>query len=197
MKAHGPIDVLVNNAGVMDVGATPSFDLKVGRRLMDLDLISPMLLVQSVLPGMLERGRGSIINIISVAGIIPMPGATWYSAAKAGLGAYSESLRAELRGTGVKILTVYPGPVDTALAQSSLDAYGEKGPAGMLPKGSPQALAGRVRAAMERGRARVIYPRLYTFAYWFPRLCSAFVALATPKLPAGKTFSLPGSHHVE
>ena len=188
---HGPIDVLINCAGVMDVGATASFDTRLGQRMMDLDLLSPMMLVQGALPGMLQRGHGAIINVTSLAGLVPVPGATWYSAAKAGLGAYSEGLRAELRGTGVRVLTVYPGPVDTPLAQASLDAYGETGAVRWMPRGTPDGLARRVRVALERGQARVIYPLPYVLAYWFPRLSLWLAARGTPRLPAGKTFTLP------
>lgn len=187
----GPIDVLINCAGVMDVGATASFDLAIGERLMNVNLHAPVLLTQRVLPSMLERRSGVIINISSLAGLVPMPGALWYATAKAGLSSYSEGLRVELRGTGVHVLTVYPGPVDTPLAKASFDAYGDSGVARLLPRGDVEGLARRIARAVRARSARVIYPLPYWLTYWFPRFALAFTSWFTPRLPPGRTFSQP------
>lgn len=179
--ALGPIDVLINNAGVMFVGPTADYPAEDASHLLELDLHSPLRLTRAVLPHMLERGSGTIVNVASVAALVPVPSSTWYSAAKAGLAAYSEALRGELRGSGVNVLTVYPGPVDTPLAQASYDAVGRGGVVGLLPLGTTSALAKRVRAAVERRRARVIYPRIYALSRYFPAIARIVVDAGMPR----------------
>ncbi len=89
----GPVDVLINNAGVLYVEPTVNVEPIRIKRIMTVNLISPMALVHHVLPSMLKRGRGTLVNISSVAGVTPTPGMCHYNASKAGLAAASESLR--------------------------------------------------------------------------------------------------------
>src|SRR4051812_46636553 len=113
--ALGPIDVLVNNAGVQVVGPTDQTDIARCEDMLRLDLHTPMRLTRTLLPAMLARRSGTIVDIASLAALAPLSGMFYYNAAKAGLAYASEALRAELRGTGVHVVTVYPGPVDTEL----------------------------------------------------------------------------------
>ncbi|GIW71813.1 MAG: hypothetical protein KatS3mg102_1355 [Planctomycetota bacterium] len=168
--ALGPIDVLVNNAGVQIVAPTHKVPVAEGERLLRLDLLAPMRLVQAVLPGMLARGRGTIVDVVSVAALAPTPGTYHYNAAKAGLAAASESLRGELRGTGVHVVTVYPGPVPTDMGRAGLEAFGGGLAARWVPWGRAEVLARRVVQAVRRRRARVIYPRSYAVARHLPAL---------------------------
>ena len=94
-----------------------------------------------------------------------------YSASKAALGSASEALRVELREYGIHVLTVYPGPVQTAMADLALARY-EKDPMGVLPMGDAGVLAELVLRAIETKQARVVYPRFYSllrFAPWLVR----------------------------
>lgn len=107
-QPFGPIDVLVNNAGVMTPGA---YD-QAGRESIEHDvrvnLVAPMLLTRLLLPGMLERGRGHIVNVSSLAA----KGGAYtevYSTTKAGLVAFTASLRASYQGTGVSASAILPG----------------------------------------------------------------------------------------
>ncbi|BDZ64234.1 SDR family NAD(P)-dependent oxidoreductase [Agromyces mangrovi Wang et al. 2018] len=104
--ALGPVDVLVNNAGVARaseyVDADPS-------RVLATNLVAPMELTRLVLAGMRERGFGRVLNVASLAGLAGLPYLVDYSAAKAGLVAFSRALRAELAGTGVSSTVVSPG----------------------------------------------------------------------------------------
>ena len=125
-KELGPIDVLVNNAGVQVVGPTATLDVAECERMLDVDLKAPLRLTLAALPGMLARGHGTIVDVASMAALAPTPGMTYYNAAKAGLAAASESLRGELRHTGVHVVTVYPGIIaSTAMAQASMQKYEE------------------------------------------------------------------------
>lgn len=176
----GPIDVLVNNAGVQIVGATADVELAAMRALLELDLVTPLAIIQTVLPAMLARGRGAIVNVASLAALAPPPGMIHYSAAKAGLAAASESLRGELRSTGVHVLTVYPGPVDTPMARAAYDAIPPTGMVKALPQGEPAVLARRIRRAVERRVARVIYPRAYALVRHTPAITRAMLDAFTP-----------------
>jgi len=165
----GPIDILVNNAGVQIVSRTHEIDPADGDRLLKLNVLSPMRLTLAVLPGMLELGSCTIVDIASMAAIAPTPGMYYYNASKAALGAASESLRGELLGSGVHVVTVYPGPVHTDMAEAARKSYGDKGDElRRMPTGTTSMLAAKVRRAVERKKARVIYPGVYAISRWFP-----------------------------
>jgi short-subunit dehydrogenase len=180
--ALGPIDVLVNNAGMQIVGPTDTAAVDRGEELLRLNVFTPMRLTRAVLPGMLARGSGTIVDIASMAGLTPMPGMFYYNAAKGGLANASEGLRGELRGTGVHVLTVYPGPVDTEMARKGYDAYEASWSARISPQGSTEGLARLVRRGVERRTARIIYPRFYVTALWFPRISRWVAARLSPPI---------------
>src|SRR4029079_8776147 len=146
--ALGPIDVLISTAGFLTLGQVVSFDPEEGERMLNINLLTPARLMRAVLPGMLERKSGVIVNVTSIAAVVALPGWVYQASSKAGSATFSEALRAELKGTGVHVLTVYPGLTDTPMAQGGLDAYGRKGLAGMMPLGSAATLAKRLRRAI-------------------------------------------------
>lgn len=118
-RGFGPIDLLVNNAAVSVGGplhTTPEQDVD---WLLDINLRAAVQLSRAVLPDMVARGNGHIANISSAAGLIGMPYRSIYCAAKSGLRGFSESLRAELQGTGVGVSIVHPGPVKTQMFERS------------------------------------------------------------------------------
>lgn len=180
----GPIDVLINNAGAQIVAPTISISAARAEALLRLDLFTPLRLTSATLPGMLQRKSGVIVDIASLAALAPTPGMAHYNAAKAGLAAFSEGLRGELRGTGVQVLTVYPGPVDTPLARAAYDNYPKSALVRLMPQGTTDGLARRVRRAVERRSPRVIYPSAYVMARHFPGitrwLMDRFAPLALP-----------------
>lgn len=176
----GPVDVLVNNAGVQIVGPTGATDLPAAEALLAVDLLTPMRLCLAVLPSMVARGRGCIVNIASMAAIAPTPGMFYYCAAKGGLGSASEALRGELRRSGVHVLTVYPGPVHSDMEAASRARYQSGFIADRVPTGDAAVLARRVRKAVERRSARIIYPRFYHLARWFPDVTAWVLGRYTP-----------------
>lgn len=168
--ALGPIDVLVNNAGVQIVAAAERTDPDAGEALLSLNVATPLRLIRHVLPGMLARKGGTIVNVASMAALSPVPGMLYYNASKGGLANASEALRGELAGTGVNVVTVYPGPVHTDMGARAIVRYEQTLAARLAPWGTVDELSKLVVAAVERGRARVIYPRSYAASLHFPNL---------------------------
>jgi dehydrogenase/reductase SDR family member 7B len=121
---RGGVDVLVNNAGISQRSLAVDTDLSVYQRIIDVDLLSPIALTQALLPHMVGRGSGQLVMISSVAGKAGVPLRTAYCAAKHGLIGYSDSLRAEVAGQGVKVLVVAPGSVRTNVSRNALNADG-------------------------------------------------------------------------
>jgi short-subunit dehydrogenase len=111
-REFGPIDVLVNNAGVEELGPFAEKDPAVLERIIATNLLAPMLLAREVLPAMLARGSGHVVNIASLAGRTGMPFGSAYSGSKGGLAEWSISLAAELSGSGVAVSVICPGFVD-------------------------------------------------------------------------------------
>ncbi len=171
IEAAGPLDGLVNCAGVMRVQQLATWRWQDAWNLLALDLLAPLRLQDLVARAMAERGTGTIINVASMAGRVPLRGCAYYGAAKAGLAMASEIARAELGARGVRVVTVYPGPVRSALEQGARDAYGGGGLLGRLaPTGTADALAARIMRAVLDDEARVIYPRLYGVGWLAPNV---------------------------
>jgi short-subunit dehydrogenase len=181
--ALGPIDVLISNAGLLTLGAVATFDADEGERMMNVNLLAPARLMHAVLPAMLARRQGVIVNVTSMAALVAMPGWTYQSASKSGSAVFSEALRRELRGSGVHVLTVYPGMTDTPMTRAGLAAYGGRGLTARIPLGDAAGFARRVRLAIERRQARLFYPRFYGVVRWFPQL-SAWLAAQLAPAPA-------------
>jgi NAD(P)-dependent dehydrogenase (short-subunit alcohol dehydrogenase family) len=111
----GPIDVLVNNAGVMPIGPFVAETHATARRILEVNVLGPITGMKLVLPGMLARGRGHIVNVASIAGREPAPGASTYCASKAAVVMLTESARAEYAGAGIAFTCVMPSFTATEL----------------------------------------------------------------------------------
>ena len=117
VDAVGPVDILVNNAGIGWTGIVEDMPFEEVRRLFELNVLGLIDLTQQVVPGMLERKRGHVCNIASIASFVSTPPFTVYSATKFAVQGFSDGLRRELRGRGVVVTTVNPGPVRTMFAK--------------------------------------------------------------------------------
>ena len=117
------IGVLVNNAGVFEGGRLEDERLDVIYELIQVNLAATIHLTQLVLPAMLRRGRGKIVNNASIAGYVHFPGSAPYAASKAGVVAFSESLRRELKGTGVGVTHLVTPGVATEMMDETEAAY--------------------------------------------------------------------------
>lgn len=180
IERQGPIDIFINNAGMQFVECSEEGTRQGNEKLLSLNLSTPLELMRQLLPAMLERRQGTIVNIASLAALAPTPFMLLYNASKAGLGAASESLRGELRGTGVNVLTVYPGPVKTPMADAAVDKMG--GTAERLPVGKTDLLAIKIRRAVARRRRRLVYPGIYGVSAWFPSITRWVLDRFTPSL---------------
>lgn len=128
--AWGEPDVLINNAGVIVVGPVESMTLAQYRQCMDTMFWGTIYPTVELLPHMLRRGEGWILNVSSIGGRISVPHLLPYSCAKAAAAAFSEGLRAEVRSKGIKVLTAIPGLMRTGSqdnAQFRGDASAEHG----------------------------------------------------------------------
>jgi short-subunit dehydrogenase len=151
------IDVLVNNAGAFTGGQLESQDHDELYNLFQVNLVGLIHLTRRILPAMLERGSGKIVNHSSLVAYFRFPGITTYSASKAGVAAFTESLRRELRGTGVSTLEVVTGGVDTEMLQGAAGRLeGQTDPSGWQWM-APDEWARRIADAIEDDR-RVLQP---------------------------------------
>ncbi|GAA1530322.1 SDR family oxidoreductase [Actinomadura kijaniata] len=104
-----PVELLVNNAGYGAFGAFADLDLDDQLAEIELNVTALVRLTHAALPGMLERGRGGVLNVASMAGFAPSPGSATYGATKAYVASFSESLHAEVGGRGVHVTALCPG----------------------------------------------------------------------------------------
>jgi NAD(P)-dependent dehydrogenase (short-subunit alcohol dehydrogenase family) len=114
------VALLVNNAGVANAIGTPATDaewVRVGRQEFDVNFFGSFAMSQAFAP-VLARNRGAIVNVVSVAGLVNFPILLSYSASKAALHSLTQGLRAGLKGQGIQVFGVYPGPVDTDMAKA-------------------------------------------------------------------------------
>jgi len=129
----GPLDILVNNAGISGVGPPkPTVDtpLEEWEKTLAINVTAPFLFCQAAVPGMVARGRGAIVNIASMAGILCLPGRVSYAASKAALISLTKTLAVECGPSGVRLNALCPGRVDTPFipprqAQPELRAQAE------------------------------------------------------------------------
>lgn len=166
LDRHGRIDVLVANAGVGHAGSFACMSPERVRELLDVNLAAPMLLTRAALPGLLARGAGAVVLVSSIAGAVLVPGETVYSATKAALTAFAESLREEVRGTGVTVSTVAPGAVDTAFFARRGEPYARS-----FPRPVPaERVAAAVVEVITTGSAVRVEPRWLTVPAMLHRL---------------------------
>lgn len=151
----GRVDVLVNNAGRGFYGSVARIDPAELEALFALNVIAPLRLAQLAIDP-LTRSGGAIVMMSSVAGVVASPRLGAYAASKFALEALSMALRAELIGTGVRVVVVRPGPVDTPFRQNAVTTDGQ---AGVRPYGAevqtPEQVAEQALLALARGDAVV------------------------------------------
>ena len=150
--ALGPPDVLVNNAGIMPVGPFLEESDTVTRRQVEVNVHGVVTGMKLTLPGMIDRGRGQVVNLGSAASLVGLPGEAVYCGTKFFVRGVSEAVRAELRGTGVEITVVEPNLAATRLGAGMEPARGSR----LL---DPEEVADAVVGAIERPRFEVSVPR--------------------------------------
>ena len=111
------VDLLINNAGLGDSGPFAESDFDRNREMTVVNVETLTSITRHLLPPMIAKHRGAILNVSSSAGFLPIPGSAVYAATKAYVTSFSEALRAEVRGTGVSVCALCPGPVVTEFQQ--------------------------------------------------------------------------------
>lgn len=164
--AMGPIDRLVNAAGIAPSGRLVDQDPEVVRRVMEVNYFGTVNLVQAVLPGMLERHSGDVVNFASLAGWWPSPGLGAYGATKAAVVAFTEILAHEHQGAGVRFACVCPPVVDTPLLDQ-IDATTRSMVDAQAPI-RPEVVIDAIEADLERGRL-FVFPGRGTRQLWWLR----------------------------
>lgn len=168
----GSIDVLVNNAGLHARGAVASVAVEDIGRMVDVNFKAPLMATRMVLPDLQQSQRPAVINVASLAGRTPVPGSATYSATKFGLRAFSLALAEELRGSGIRIACVSPGPIDTGFIMDDIDAVSNLTLS--QPMSTAEQVAQAIVALVDGGALDLPMPRisgyLTTLSYLFPAL---------------------------
>ena len=149
----GPIDVLVNNAGIMPAGPFLDEPDSVIDTQIDVNFRGPIIGMRAVLPLMIKRGRGHVVNVASMAGKFPVPGLAVYSGTKHAVVGLSSSIRDELAGTGVSISTVMPNAVRTELTSGL--------PTERIGILKPEQVAEAIVGSVDNRREEIAVPRWY------------------------------------
>ncbi len=144
-----PVDLLVNNAGLMTGGLLEEQDTEGIYAMFQVNLVGLVHLTKLVLPGMVERGHGKVVNNASISGYAWFPAATTYAASKTGVVAFSEALRRELRGTGVSVLHLVTPGVATDMLDATREVYGRHMEAEAWDDQRPEEWAAKVVKAIE------------------------------------------------
>ena len=143
------VDLLVNNAGLMTGGLLEEQDVDEIYAMFQVNLVGVVHLTRLVLPGMLERGGGKIVNNASISGYAWFPAASTYAAAKTGVVAFSESLRRELKDTGVGVLHLVTPGINTDMLDATKEAYGNHMDTSGWTEQEPEEWAQKVVDAIE------------------------------------------------
>jgi short-subunit dehydrogenase len=155
LDVDGRVDILVANAGVGWAGRFAQMPAEKAGRLVEVNLTAPIRLARALMPAMLERDRGFLAFVSSIAGRTGVAGEAVYAATKAGLDAFAESIRLELRGTGIGVGVIVPGPVETRFFERRGQPYRRSLPRPMPPERVATALVRMI----DRGGAEQYRPR--------------------------------------
>jgi short-subunit dehydrogenase len=160
MHHFNRIDIWINNAGRGHLGSLANVDMAAVRDTFETNLFGPMGAMQAVIPIMKQQGSGTIINLSSVAGHIPLPFHSVYSGTKFALNAIGKASRIELKKHGINVLTVCPGYVQTDFSANAIRGGGEQKQ--VRPESirgiSPERVARAVLSGYLRGQREVVVP---------------------------------------
>ncbi len=188
--AGRPVDVLVNCAGLDEAAGLLEVTAEQMARLFEVNLLAPAELARQVLPGMVARGRGHVVDVSSGFSTVTAPGLVPYSASKAGLSHFHAGLRLEVRGTGVGTTLVEPGPVRTDMyadieaERLSSAAIGRMLRLRLTALAEPEDVARKTLDAVEAGRRHVVPSERMTPVLaltWLPRRVGDLVMTGLPR----------------
>jgi len=165
------IDFLINNAGLGDYGTVATSDIERDDRIIQVNIAAVTFLTSRLLPPMIERKRGAILNVSSSAGFLPIPGMAVYAASKAFVNSFTEALRAELpTSSGVTVTALCPGPVHTEFGEVAKrpGREPERGPE--ITYVSVEQTARDALAAIESGKPLIVPGIVMKFAMFLVRI---------------------------
>ena len=157
----GAVDILINNAGVGDQALFDATDWTRTRQILHTNVVGIVQLTALLVPSMVERGRGGVLNMGSGAGLTVMPASAAYSASKHFIDGFSEALRADLAGTGVVVTQVCPGPVDSDFDTVAGSVGGMAGAPPQFLRISAARCAREALAGFDAGQPLVFPGRAY------------------------------------
>jgi len=150
------IDLLINNAGLGDMGPFATSEFGRVKEMLAVNIAALTLLTRCLLPGMIARNRGAILNVSSSAGFLPIPGFAVYAGTKAYVNSFSEAIRTEVRGTNVMVTSLCPGPVETEFTDVARRPGGGKRPRPKLTQVSVEDVVRAGLSGVVTGKAIVI-----------------------------------------
>jgi short-subunit dehydrogenase len=187
-ERYGPIDVLINNAGISQRSYAAETPLEVDRRIMEVNFFGTIALTKAVLPGMIARKSGLIVVISSISGKFGFYLRSAYSASKHALHGFFESLRMELHRDGINVMMVCPGKIKTNISLNALTADGTAHRSmdeGQASGKSADELASRILKGIFRNDEEVYFGGPEMKAVWikrfFPRLFSRIIRKQKPE----------------
>jgi short-subunit dehydrogenase len=160
IDCFGRIDVLINNAGVGQYGYPTEVDTGISKRMFDVNVFSALALTQLVVPQMRSKQCGTIVNMGSVGGKVSLPWAVMYCATKWALHCIDDSLHRELSGTGIRVMKVCPGIVDTKFRDHVLAGTAPGRVEDIRRVVSADQVARAVIRGVECGKRTVFVPRI-------------------------------------
>ena len=188
LDRFGRVDVWVNNAGFGLVDSVERMDMNACRKMFDTNLFGAIQCVQNVIPVMRRQGSGCMINVSSVAGFIGVPYMAAYGATKHALNCISRATRVELQGTGVRILNVCPGFVDTQFSANAIRGIDRKKMRAANQRGIPAVQVARATLRAYLGNKKeVVVPWYYNLVIEvyraFPQLVERAMRARMRSLP--------------
>lgn len=179
LSAYGHIDVFYNNAGISQRGTTVETDMKVIRKVMDIDFFAPVILTKAVLPRMIEQGGGQLAVTTSINGCFGFPLRCAYSSAKHALYGFFETIAAENYKDNIRVTIVTPGRVQTNISLNALEKDGSrhgKMDAGQANGITPAKAADKIVNAIFKKKNEVLVGSgelvMVYIKRFFPRLCA-------------------------
>ncbi len=189
----GHVDVLVNNAGVgMAASQWVGADGEVARAMFETNYWSAVALAAALVPDMKANGKGAIVNVASMGGVLPFPMAGHYGSSKSAIATATDALRMELRGSGVNVMLVLPGPVDTGMLAEARQIDGTDAALAFTPPGNVETLARLMVRGLERETREIVYPRSLWLSRAFPTLGRWLAAWMMRKMHADDTRLVAG-----
>lgn len=160
LARFGRIDVLINNVGVGQYGLPSEVDTEISKRLFDVNVFAPLALTQLAIQPMRQQRSGTIVNIGSVGGKVSLPWAVMYCATKWAVHCVDDSLRRELKDSGIRVIKVCPGIVDTKFREHVLAGAAPGSVEAIRRVVSPDQVAAAIVRGIERKRRTVFVPKI-------------------------------------